>query len=274
MAKAQRLRLTDVRRALRLVHDASEIGGDVLAWRRLIATELCRMTGARAAMHDEERVTTRPTDSRVEGFVVIGLDDAAARRGLDAYFEAGGFHAHPYFPTILPIANRPWTRVRRQLMADDRAYYGSPIISECVRAANVDDNIHSRQPIPLVGWANMIALFRGIDDPPFGVRDRRLVHLVHSELARLWRRPSGPPDPAASLPPRMRQIVHGFRTGMTEKEFAFQSGLAPATAHAYVTRLYRRLGVSSRFELLDRLRPPPRPMRPMLSYESRRSIGT
>ena len=179
----------------------------------------------------------------------------------------GGFNIHPFFPYVYPRATQPWTRMRREIVADDRAYYGSIVVSQYKRACDIDDTIHSRQPIPRKGWANMIAVFRGLDEKPFAVRQRRLVHLVHQETARLWWRPDTP-DPAADLPPRMRQIVEGFRAGEVEKQVAFRLGLAPATLHDYVKQLYRRVGVSNRFDLLSKLAPPARGLRLRLNDDA------
>lgn len=256
----------EIRRGFRLVGETCEVGDDPLVWRRHLAGEMCRLVGGVAAFHDEEHVAARRADSRTLGMVVLGIEGPAAVAGLMQYEAAGGFNTHPFFPFIHPRATRPWTLTRREILPDDRPYYGSVVISEYKRAADLDDTIHSRQPIPRPGWANMLALFRGIGARPFSVRERRLVHLVHEEVARLWRLPA-PADPADALTPRQRQIVHRLRAGDSEKQVAFRLGITRQTVHGYVKDLHRRLGVSNRFDLLGRLAPPPARRRPRLSSE-------
>jgi DNA-binding CsgD family transcriptional regulator len=52
------------------------------------------------------------------------------------------------------------------------------------------------------------------------------------------------------LSPRLRQTLRCLMEGDSEKQVAARLGLSPATAHQYVTMLYRRFGVHSRARLL------------------------
>jgi hypothetical protein len=182
------------------------------------------------------------------------------------YQRAGGFHAHPFYPVILPIATRPWTRLRRELVPDDRHYFSFKVISEYKRGADMGDTIHSRQPIAKPGFANMIAVFRAFKAKPFTVRDRRFVQLVHEELARLWQRPLSP-DPVDALPARLRDVVMGFRSGDSTKQVANRLGVSIQTVQWYSKVLHRQFQVSSRAELLIRLAPKRSSCRPRLGFE-------
>jgi DNA-binding NarL/FixJ family response regulator len=57
------------------------------------------------------------------------------------------------------------------------------------------------------------------------------------------------PDPQ-SLSPRLRQTLICLLRGDSEKQVASRLGLSHATAHQYVTALYRHFGVRSRGQLL------------------------
>ncbi len=52
------------------------------------------------------------------------------------------------------------------------------------------------------------------------------------------------------LPSRVRQTLECLLEGDSEKQVAKRLGLSQHTVHQYVKDLYRRLGVSSRAELL------------------------
>src|SRR5688572_10665033 len=54
------------------------------------------------------------------------------------------------------------------------------------------------------------------------------------------------------LTKRMREILGLLVQGKSEKEVASDLGLSPHTVHIHVTRMYARLGVNSRAELLAR----------------------
>lgn len=53
-----------------------------------------------------------------------------------------------------------------------------------------------------------------------------------------------------TLPPRLREVLGELLAGRSEKEIALQVGLSRHTVHDHVKRLYRRLDVSSRPELM------------------------
>jgi DNA-binding CsgD family transcriptional regulator len=77
--------------------------------------------------------------------------------------------------------------------------------------------------------------------------DGRLLWLVVSG------RPTRPLELAA-LSPRLRQVAHLLAQGLPDKEISCRMGLSLVSTRTYVTRLFRRLGVHSRVELLTRLR--------------------
>lgn len=62
-----------------------------------------------------------------------------------------------------------------------------------------------------------------------------------------------PPTP--SLPRRLEQTLRGLLDGQSEKEIARDLGVSVHTVHEYVKDLHRRLGVTSRGELLARFLP-------------------
>ncbi len=62
-------------------------------------------------------------------------------------------------------------------------------------------------------------------------------------------RPDSAPPRAASLPPSLERIAHLLARGSTDKEIANELDLPVTTVRTYVTRIYRRLGVSSRAQL-------------------------
>jgi DNA-binding CsgD family transcriptional regulator len=53
-----------------------------------------------------------------------------------------------------------------------------------------------------------------------------------------------------TLSPREAQVARGLLDDLLESEVAARIGIAPRTAHAHVERLYKRLNVHSRHQLL------------------------
>ena len=61
-------------------------------------------------------------------------------------------------------------------------------------------------------------------------------------------------DPASELPPRLSQTLAALQSGCSEKEISTKLGISPHTVHNYVKALHQRLGVSSRGELLAKMK--------------------
>jgi DNA-binding CsgD family transcriptional regulator len=172
----------------------------------------------------------------------------------------------PTFRRFAAIPGRLVTRSREQL-SGDREWYASAEYNEGFRPVGQDDFVacHARAD----GGAALVGgqVFRPVGEPRFTARTRRLVRLLHGELARyigpVLARPSA--DPLAGLAPRLRQTLECLLEGDGEKQVAVRLGLSRATVHEYVTALYRRFDVHSRAELLALLLrrrpsgPPPQP---------------
>ena len=92
----------------------------------------------------------------------------------------------------------------------------------------------------------MLPLELGLD-----VDRRREMLADYLRLLAWWL--GRPPMPA--LPPRLEQTLLGLLAGDAEKQVAARLGISVHTAHANVKELYRRIGVTSRGELMTRFLP-------------------
>jgi DNA-binding NarL/FixJ family response regulator len=57
-------------------------------------------------------------------------------------------------------------------------------------------------------------------------------------------------NPIAALSPAQLRVLNGLKRGLRNKEIAFELGLSEKTIKAYLSMLYRKLGVSSRTQAL------------------------
>lgn len=57
---------------------------------------------------------------------------------------------------------------------------------------------------------------------------------------------------ASPLPPSLAHVADLLSSGMTDRQIATTTGLSRATVRTYVRRIYRKLGVGSRVELVHR----------------------
>ena len=259
MSKSGRVRLSDLRRAFRLIHDCRDVGHDPSAWPAVVATGLRSLIGAQVVIIG--RMEFGP-DSAVRH---IEMADCGwlSHRHRELWYRRTVVESDPggsvTFQRFVSAISGQTTRTRDQLV-EDAEWYRSYEYNEVFRPAGSTGLLASFAPV-----SGGRAIFGSMNSRPpgereFDARERRLLHLFHVELGRLLGTSVllDATTPLTGLPPRLRQTLECLLDGDSEKQAALCLGLSRHTVHDYVTALYRRLGVSSRAELMTLcLRHPP-----------------
>jgi len=131
-----------------------------------------------------------------------------------------------------------------------RAWEDSEVRNDVHRPAGVGDSLMSVTRLP-AGHARVLVLKRAFGEKSFGETERALLDVAHAECAELLDSPQTA-KLGASWTPRERETLELLLTGAPEKSIAVTLGLSPHTVHEYVKRIYRRVGVASRAELMAR----------------------
>jgi DNA-binding CsgD family transcriptional regulator len=142
------------------------------------------------------------------------------------------------------------TRTRRQLVSNAEWYRS--VGYEYRRLMGTDHQLTSVYQVSDTGSVSVIALHRAVGERDFTPREQRLLNFFHGELGRLIGRSlvsATEPNPGP-LSPRLRQTLWCLLEGDSEKQVAARLSLSRATAHQYVTTLYRHFGMHSRAQLL------------------------
>jgi DNA-binding CsgD family transcriptional regulator len=251
MPKSQRLRIRDLRAVYLLIGECRELGADPVAWRQHLLAGLAQTLGATVGLSFEFR---RGPEGRVEPLSVVeaGWPTDSDRRHFWRFMHECEMERCPLVAPLFTDPRPLLTRLRRQLV-DDGDWYGSAFVGDYARPARVDEMVLSMHK-PAAGPGHQLNVSRPWNAPPFGLRDRRLLHLCHTDIAALWggRLALGAVQSASSLPPRLREVLWCLLEGDGEKQAAMRLGIRPQTVHEHVKRLHRRFGVSSRGELLAR----------------------
>jgi len=265
MGHSQRLCFEEIRSAFRLVGELRELGGEPRQWRTHMLTELNRLVGGMVGQACETVLPALVPPDMID----LGWRTERERQAVVQYFREFGYVRDPEFNACLKLRDKFWTHTRREIITDGDWYASAtyPVRKYC----GVDDFIHSSLPLPGGGWQDTIQVNRAAGEKPFSIRERRLVHLIHEELARLWLEEplSQQPEVMAALPPRQRQLLACLLQGDSESEAARRIGLSRHTAHSYVKILHRRLGVSSRAELIAKCAGFRPEFRPRFTMEAR-----
>jgi DNA-binding CsgD family transcriptional regulator len=252
MGCSNRLCLSEVRQALRLVGECRDLGHDARLWCRHAAEGLHRLFGARLV------ATAVTPPGGFEQFqtaavlVVTGLTQPEEQAYYRSLAQSERQLADPFFWRTRAAAAGVAT-LRRVRISTDREFHASMMNAVFSHPLGLDDFLYSDRPVADGAATLNFNPHRAVGDRRFTPRDARLLALFHDEVARLV----GPVlsdgrDPLAGLPRRLRQTLGCLLDGDGEKQTAARLGVSPHTVHTYVAALYRRYGVSSRAELLAR----------------------
>ena len=265
MGDSLRIRESDFGAMIRLAGEAGELPTNSDARRRHMLDGLCRMLGgAGGLMFTLGQDPRRRLLDQGSRLLTVGLEPAHGAAFNQYLRTSGADHSDPHNP-IVPLVLRRMdpllTQHRHQVSDDERAWYHSPYFQEFQRPLGLDHTLYPRCVVP--GHQPLaLAVFRPLNDRPFTDRDCQLVDLFHQYAGQLYGRMDEPVATPAngapvlteleSLPPRLKPVLNHLLQGDAEKQVAVKLGLSRHTVHEYVKMLYRKLGVSSRGELLAR----------------------
>jgi DNA-binding CsgD family transcriptional regulator len=256
MAKSERLRLRDVRAAFRLIGECTELGADPFDWRGRLIDGLCELTGSAGAVAGESVGSFGRPDYRILHLVFGGFD-APTLRLYYSYLAAGTQHTIDTPAIRFFERHRSHTTASHEQLIRPREWRRSEVFNGHIRPMGIDDRMLSFCRLPGCDAGNGehgIALLRALGDKPFTAHDRRLVHLMFSELRPLigTQLMSCRGLELRALSPRLEAVRDLLLAGCSDKEIAQEGGLAQPTVREYVTAIYRRYGVRGRAQLLAR----------------------
>ncbi len=267
MAEGNHLKLRDVRNVFRLIGEIRELGAEPDQWRPHMVRRLQQMLNCDLVISSE--IHFKKTGKDVMRVIDIGWGCGAEGETYRIFTERDGERPENYWVT----AAHEEGAAAGAGMPD-----GGPVAAEAalvpVRPAKPlyggQSFILSQYPLPHVGAVDQLGLHRTSGEHTFTRPEHRLVHLLHVELGRLWRKDAleKVKDPTKDLPPRLSQTLNELLQGASEKQIAMKLELSRHTIHNYVKALHQRFQVSSRGELLAKVGREQKPdFRPKLSIE-------
>ena len=196
----------------------------------------------------------------------LGEWSSAARTARDRYAKHSANLPDPFLAAYLqhPDFGGPMS-ARRQDLVSDADWYGSSHYQEFRLSAGQDACLYATIPVSFVPTGEKVlwtlCLVRGTGDDQFSEsdRDNAFGYLLSVEpiLAEIWRQPETDLEiQIQRLPQRLRRVLGGLQSGLSEKEIALSLSLSQHTVHTYVKELYSKFGVRSRAELLIATREP------------------
>jgi DNA-binding CsgD family transcriptional regulator len=243
--------LQEVRSVCRIVGECCELWCDPDGWQQHFlcsASDLIRLpVGLCVKVADAERS---------DDFQIIWAFDPAPMQAVLAC-AAGGDRVHSVDAAPLSMSPRSIVGI-----VDSRQAHSAPRIIEEVgpdrdreqslpnKPGCVDGLNYSALRLARGGASHVIAF--GAAGRPATTRERRLVELLHGEIAPLigTRLATRAQVSQFGLSPRLREILKLVSDGSSEKEIVHTLSLTRATVSEHLQRLYRHFGVNGRAELM------------------------
>lgn len=248
----QQLKLKDVRKVSRLIGECCELGSCPRLWQTRFVDGLRKMIGFQGATVAIVEGAPGDPNSSLRLCLETGWTDDEQRSICHSYWK-GGYA--PTDPTYLAFRSfdGPLVVQRRQDLCRDRIWYGSVHFNEFYRRANLDSVLLAtvRSGCGRRTLVHAFNFLRALNDRPYSEHDRRIVRFALREMrGELGKRLTVYPPAGTFLAPRQQEILLLLTRGLQEKEVAHALGLSTHTVHSYIKDMHRRLGVSTRGELL------------------------
>ena len=174
------------------------------------------------------------------------LDDSELQAGLDRTLPLASF----LMQRALSELRTPYTIVCSEDVPD-RSWFEDQYAPMLYQAGYCDCMISGWAASP--DRAMTLSIMRQPVDRPFGESDRTLLSLMLRATAPMVDRHlflEMEPLPDVPLSERQREILMFLLAGESEKVIAMKLERSPHTVHTYIKKIYHRMGVSSRGELM------------------------
>jgi DNA-binding CsgD family transcriptional regulator len=247
MRVTSRLRVDRVRSLLRMVGEAHELRDGGECPRAHLVGGLGRVVGAEVSLF---MTAVRPRMGHPVEFsetTEVGWPCERDRARLIAHVVE---NPDALSRAMLNVGAGRRRILNRRNVIEDRRWYKSELTRDVHRPIGLDDVLTASWARDVHDPVRVLVFKRRWGARPFGEEERDLLE-VFLDACPLFDAAS----PSARMPklaPREARTLAVLQRGRSEKETAHELGLSPSTVHGYVKDLYRKLGVSSRGELLTR----------------------
>jgi len=249
---------------LLLLGQLEQTSEDPLRQIQLALDRMAELTAARVGI-TLQVPTLSPRAVRPDCCRVITAGGEIKAEAMTDYLERKGIQQSPLFERLceqyLACEDRgPKVFRRRDLLADER-WYGHPHVQTVRRTWGTDDVLIGISPTGTGNGYNLLMLCRGWGEARF---EEQMVSLFrffwHAAGPRFTAELPVPVDATgqssqqltdpSQLPPRLRQVFTRLLAGYDASQVAEELGLSIYTIYEHMQRLYRRLGVEGRQQLV------------------------
>ena len=244
------VRVHDVRKVLRLARECRELLDAGQSPSTHLLDGLARITRAQVVIQLNASGVRRCAVPVVSEVHEVGWSSDSDRDRVYQYVATTRLDGDPITAAIF-ARNEPIVTMARAEAISSTEWEQTPVRNEVHRPSGIDDSLLSVAKRKRPGHVRVLAFKRARGEAPFASEECQIVHFVHDELG--WLFDATPANQIAreeDWSAREREVFRLLLTGASEKCIAAELALSVHTVHGYVKNVYRRVGVTSRAELM------------------------
>tara|TARA_R110002096_G_scaffold173781_5_gene348573 strand:+ start:224137 stop:224970 length:834 start_codon:yes stop_codon:yes gene_type:complete len=243
----------DVHECHQIARRCRDAGADTDNWRQVLLTNLREFVGAQVIINSEIE-NFGASNSQPTKFIGIHragwISDEAEQRWRQ-YAQSIPVERTPEYPYLSKFSGKTMLLSRNQIWGPN-TWYNSHTFNEIHRVCGIDDYVISICPTNIPNRCTTLWLHKGVGTRDFTPREQAIISLIHiiiNDEIGTYLSAADEPTPS-SLTTRRLEVLALLIQGDSEKQIAYQLGIARATIHDHVLAIYRHWNVSSRGELL------------------------
>jgi DNA-binding CsgD family transcriptional regulator len=222
-------------------------------WRRHLLRRVAALTHCRIAFCVEIADAGGRIGERLLSGEDVGWDSESERCTLLSGVTAVPLSFSPLWNAFVgAMGNRRELTALQPALIDPRRWHASEMYDRFIRPTGIGEGLMSAVRLERTGTWDHWCICNNRGDPPPGPRERRLVALVHDQIAQMLERAeltNWSDRTTADLTTKRRQVLHLLLEGRSKKEIASAVGRSQPTVHEHVEHLYRHFGVNSKAKL-------------------------
>jgi DNA-binding NarL/FixJ family response regulator len=244
------VRAEDVRKVLRLARECRELLDSGQCASSHLLDGLTRTTRSQVAIHLNATGVRRAAIPVVSDVKERGWANESDRERIYEYVAKTRLDEDPMTAVMLARNEQLVTMSRAEAISQS-AWDKSELRNDVHRPAGIDDSLLSIARRKRPGHVRVLVLKRARGEAPYSIEECEIVHFLHDELGWLFdATPANQIAPEDEWSAREREVFRLLLTGASEKCIAAALDLSVHTVHGYVKNVYRRVGVTSRAELM------------------------
>ena len=245
----------DVQAIVRLLGRVAALNSSHQAKKRMLMDGLCEIVDANGWLWTMTRIDPRKGEPISLGILHGGLSDGQVVGWIQMnHHRSRRPPDHPAFAAEVK-KGRHFTRSRDQLVSDE-VWYSHENVRRYRIDQGIDHSMHSIFPLEEPGVFSGVELYRFVGNPAFSSRDRRLTHIVLSEVDWLHRAdfPANRGAGVDQLSHRQREVLILLLEGRHRADIAELLRISPHTVNDHIKAIYRHFKVTSQIALIRRFR--------------------